>query len=155
MLRTHEQGLGHMGKNYALTFGKLAIILVISGPDTTNVTTLVANIFADGISMIIPTSQISISVIETGAYQEADILRISKHCIEWNIIVKNVDELSKRINQAFVIAISERPAPVPISFFKNITTIISRKPILLKYTIPKNLDNHLLSIFYQKTLTKM
>lgn len=144
-----------MVKNYALTFGKLAIILVISGPDTTNIITLMANIFANGIPMIIHTGQLSISVIETGAYQEADILRISKRCIEWNIIVKNVDELSKRINQAFAIAISERRGPVSKSFSKNITTIISRKPILLKYTIPKNLDNHFLSIFYQKALTKM
>ena len=152
VLPKHEQGAGHMAEGYARVSGKPGIVLVTSGPGATNVTTPMANAFADGIPMIVFTGQVPTSVIGTDSFQEADILGISRHCTKWNTMVKSVEELPRRINQAFEIATSGRPGPVLIDLPKNVTAAILRKPILLENASPRCLDRYHSNIFRRESL---
>ncbi|KAJ7085182.1 thiamine diphosphate-binding protein [Mycena belliarum] len=91
VLPRHEQGAGHMAEGYARVSGKPGVVLVTSGPGATNV--------------------VATSAISSDAFQEADIVGISRSCTKWNIIVKDIAELPRRINEAFKIATSGRPVP--------------------------------------------
>lgn len=136
VLPRHEQGAGHMAEGYARASGKPGVVLVTSGPGATNVVTPMADALADGVPMVVFTGQVSTSAIGTDAFQEADVVGISRSCTKWNVMVRSVEELPLRINEAFEIAVSGRPGPVLVDLPKDVTAAILKNPIPTKTTLP-------------------
>ncbi|KAG2182293.1 hypothetical protein INT43_007220 [Umbelopsis isabellina] len=130
ILPRHEQGAGHMAEGYARATGKPGVVLVTSGPGATNVVTPMADALADGTPMVVFTGQVVTTAIGTDAFQEADVVGISRACTKWNVMVKDIAELPRRINEAFEIATSGRPGPVLVDLPKDVTAGILRRPIL-------------------------
>ena len=78
------------------------------------------------------------SAIGTDAFQEADVVGISRSCTKWNVMVRSIEELPLRINEAFEIAVSGRPGPVLVDLPKDVTAAILKNPIPTKTTLPSN-----------------
>lgn len=136
VLPRHEQGAGHMAEGYARVTGKPGVVLVTSGPGATNVITPMADALMDGVPLVVFTGQVPTTSIGTDAFQEADVIGISRPCTKWNVMVKNVAELPRRINEAFEIATSGRPGPVLVDLPKDVTAAILRESIPINATIP-------------------
>lgn len=140
ILPRHEQGAGHMAEGYARVSGKPGIVLVTSGPGATNTITPLQDAYSDGTPLIVFTGQVATSAIGSDAFQEADVIGISRSCTKWNVMVKDVSDLPRRINEAFKIATSGRPGPVLVDLPKDMTAGILRTPIPIKYTQPELID---------------
>ncbi|EYE98283.1 acetolactate synthase catalytic subunit [Aspergillus ruber CBS 135680] len=136
VLPKHEQGAGHMAEGYARASGKPGVVLVTSGPGATNVITPMQDALSDGTPMVVFCGQVPTSSIGTDSFQEADVVGISRACTKWNVMVKSVAELPRRIQEAFEIATSGRPGPVLVDLPKDITAGILRKPIPMNSTLP-------------------
>ncbi|ODQ63746.1 acetolactate synthase [Nadsonia fulvescens var. elongata DSM 6958] len=136
VLPRHEQGAGHMAEGYAKASGKPGVVLVTSGPGATNVITPMQDALSDGIPLVVFCGQVATTAIGTDAFQEADVIGISRSCTKWNVMVKNVAELPKRINEAFEIATSGRPGPVLVDLPKDVTAAILHQAIPMKSSIP-------------------
>lgn len=132
----HEQGAGHMAEGYARATGKAGVVVVTSGPGATNVITPMQDALSDGTPMVVFTGQVATGSIGTDAFQEADVVGISRSCTKWNVMVKNIAELPRRINEAFEIATSGRPGPVLVDLPKDVTSAILRESIPTASTIP-------------------
>lgn len=143
ILPRHEQGAGHMAEGYARVSGKPGVVLVTSGPGATNTITPMQDALSDGTPMIVFTGQVAQSVIGSDAFQEADVIGISRSCTKWNTMVKDIAELPRRINEAFKIATSGRPGPVLVDLPKDVTAAILRTPIPLRYTQPELIEHTL------------
>jgi len=91
---------------------------------------------SDGTPMVVFCGQVALSAIGSDAFQEADIVGISRSCTKWNVMVKDIAELPRRINEAFRIATSGRPGPVLVDLPKDVTAAVLRQPIPLRYTQP-------------------
>ncbi|CAG8728148.1 12140_t:CDS:2, partial [Dentiscutata heterogama] len=127
ILPRHEQGAGHMAEGYARASGKPGIVLVTSGPGATNAITPMQDALSDGTPLIVFCGQVPTSSIGTDAFQEADV---------WNVMVKDVADLPRRITEAFEIATTGRPGPVLVDLPKDVTASILKKPIPTQYTLP-------------------
>lgn len=136
ILPRHEQGAGHMAEGYARVTGKPGIVLVTSGPGATNVITPMQDALSDGTPMVVFCGQVATSAIGSDAFQEADVVGISRSCTKWNVMVKDIAELPRRINEAFKIATSGRPGPVLVDLPKDVTAGILRQPIPKKSIQP-------------------
>ncbi|KAF9532848.1 thiamine diphosphate-binding protein [Crepidotus variabilis] len=136
VLPRHEQGAGHMAEGYARVSGLPGVVLVTSGPGATNVITPMQDALSDGIPLVVFSGQVATSAIGSDAFQEADIVGISRSCTKWNIMVQSIEELPRRINEAFKIATSGRPGPVLVDLPKDITAGILRTPLPYKATTP-------------------
>ena len=101
ILPRHEQGAGHMAEGYARASGKPGVVVVTSGPGATNTITPMQDALMDGTPMVVFSGQVVTSAIGSDAFQEADTVGISRACTKWNVMVKNVAELPRRINEAF------------------------------------------------------
>ncbi|KAI9675814.1 MAG: Acetolactate synthase, mitochondrial [Trizodia sp. TS-e1964] len=138
ILPRHEQGAGHMAEGYARASGKPGVVLVTSGPGATNVVTPMQDALSDGTPMVVFCGQVVTSAIGTDAFQEADVIGISRACTKWNVMVKNVAELPRRITEAFEIATSGRPGPVLVDLPKDVTASILRKSIPTTSSLPSH-----------------
>jgi acetolactate synthase-1/2/3 large subunit len=136
VLPRHEQGAGHMAEGYARVSGKPGVVLVTSGPGATNVVTPMQDAMSDGIPLVVFCGQVATSAIGSDAFQEADIVGISRSCTKWNVMVKDISELPRRINEAFKIATSGRPGPVLVDLPKDVTAGILRSPLPYRATTP-------------------
>lgn len=136
ILPRHEQGAGHMAEGYAKVSGKPGVVLVTSGPGATNVVTPMQDALSDGVPLVVFCGQVATSAIGSDAFQEADIVGISRSCTKWNVMVKDIAELPRRINEAFKIATSGRPGPVLVDLPKDVTAGILRQPLPFKATTP-------------------
>jgi len=136
ILPRHEQGAGHMAQGYARASGKPGVVLVTSGPGATNVVTPIQDALSDGTPLVVFCGQVPTTAIGTDAFQEADVIGISRACTKWNVMVKNVAELPRRINEAFEIATSGRPGPVLVDLPKDVTAGILRKAIPILPSLP-------------------
>lgn len=136
VLPRHEQGAGHMAEGYARASGKPGIVLVTSGPGATNVITPMQDALSDGTPMIVFSGQVVTAAIGSDAFQEADVVGISRSCTKWNVMVKSVAELPRRINEAFEIATSGRPGPVLVDLPKDVTAGVLRRAIPTSSAIP-------------------
>eukprot|EP00833_Pecoramyces_ruminatium_P013741 jgi/Orpsp1_1/1187773/evm.model.d7180000060045.1 len=117
----HEQGAGHMAEGYAKSTGKVGVIIVTSGPGATNIITPLADALNDGIPLVAFSAQVPTFAVGTDAFQEADMVGISRSCTKWNCIVKDIRELPRRIEEAFKIATTGRPGPVLLDIPKDIS----------------------------------
>jgi acetolactate synthase-1/2/3 large subunit len=127
-----------MAEGYARASGKTGVVLVTSGPGATNVITPMQDALMDGTPMVVFCGQVPTTAIGSDAFQEADIIGISRACTKWNVMVKNIAELPRRINEAFEIATSGRPGPVLVDLPKDVTGAVLRRaiPALAGSTIP-------------------
>ncbi|KAI1780108.1 acetolactate synthase [Hypoxylon cercidicola] len=136
ILPKHEQGAGHMAEGYARASGKPGVVLVTSGPGATNVITPIQDAFSDGTPLVVFCGQVVTGAIGSDAFQEADVIGISRSCTKWNVMVKNIAELPRRINEAFDIATSGRPGPVVVDLPKDVTAGVLRKAIPTESALP-------------------
>ena len=120
ILVRHEQAAVHAADGYARASGKVGVCLVTSGPGATNTVTGIATAYMDSIPMVIFTGQVPTQLIGNDAFQEADIVGITRPCTKHNYLVKNVADLATTIKQAFYIARTGRPGPVLIDLPKNV-----------------------------------
>lgn len=135
----HEQGAGHMAEGYARVTGKPGIVVVTSGPGATNVVTPMQDALSDGTPMVVFTGQVATNAIGTDAFQEADVVGITRSCTKWAVMVKSIEEMPRRINEAFEIATSGRPGPVLVDLPKDVTAGVLRRAIPTETTIPSRL----------------
>jgi acetolactate synthase-1/2/3 large subunit len=136
ILSRHEQGAGHMAEGYARVTGKPGVCLVTSGPGATNTVTPLADAYMDGTPMIVFSGQVATSAIGTDAFQEADVTGITRPCTKWNVLVKDVRDLPRRINEAFLIATTGRPGPVVVDLPKDMTASILNEPVRTEPYLP-------------------
>jgi acetolactate synthase-1/2/3 large subunit len=139
ILPRHEQGAGHMAEGYARVSGLPGVVIVTSGPGATNVITPMQNALSDGTPLVVFTGQVAQTLIGSDSFQEADVIGISRSCTKWNIMVKDIAEMPRRINEAFKIATSGRPGPVLVDLPKDVTAAILRTPLPYKVTTPGKL----------------
>ena len=112
ILVRHEQGATHAADGYARSSGKPGVVLVTSGPGATNAVTGIATAHMDSIPMVILSGQVPMAVIGSDAFQEADIVGITRPCVKHNFLVKDVTKLASTIKKAFYLATTGRPGPV-------------------------------------------
>lgn len=115
----HEQGGTHAAEGYARVTGKPGVVLVTSGPGATNTVTGITNAMMDSIPMVIFTGQVPSSMIGNDAFQEADIVGITRPITKHSYLVKDVNRLGDVIKEAFIIAASGRPGPVLVDLPKD------------------------------------
>ncbi|MGD9579940.1 MAG: biosynthetic-type acetolactate synthase large subunit [Vampirovibrionia bacterium] len=118
----HEQGAAHAAEGYARVSGKPGVILVTSGPGACNTVTGIANAYYDGYPLVVFTGQVSSNLIGNDAFQEADIVGITRPCCKHNYLVKDVNDLPRIIKEAFHIATTGKPGPVVIDLPKDVLT---------------------------------
>ena len=115
----HEQGGTHAAEGYARVTGKPGVVLVTSGPGATNTVTGITNAMMDSIPMVIFTGQVPSNMIGNDAFQEADIVGITRPITKHSYLVKDVNQLGDVIKEAFQIAASGRPGPVLVDLPKD------------------------------------
>ncbi|WP_025209757.1 biosynthetic-type acetolactate synthase large subunit [Hippea sp. KM1] len=120
VLTRHEQAAVHMADGYARVTGKPGVVLVTSGPGATNTVTGIATAYMDSIPLVVFTGQVPTHLIGNDAFQEADIVGMTRSCTKYNFLVKDVKDLAYTIKKAFYIATTGRPGPVLIDFPKDV-----------------------------------
>ncbi|HCC68728.1 MAG TPA: biosynthetic-type acetolactate synthase large subunit [Nitrospiraceae bacterium] len=120
ILTRHEQGAVHAADGYARASGRPGVALVTSGPGATNTVTGIATAFMDSIPVIVFSGQVPTMLIGNDAFQEADIVGITRPCTKYNYLVKDVNDLARIIREAFHIATTGRPGPVLIDLPKDV-----------------------------------
>ncbi len=136
ILTRHEQGAGHMAEGYARASGKPGVVLVTSGPGATNTVTPLQDALMDGTPIVVFSGQVATFAIGTDAFQEADVTGITRPCTKWNVLVKDVRDIPRRINEAFHIATTGRPGPVLVDLPKDVTAAIVNEPVRFDPHLP-------------------
>jgi acetolactate synthase-1/2/3 large subunit len=121
ILTRHEQGAIHAADGYARASGKVGVALVTSGPGATNTVTGIATASMDSIPLVVFSGQVPTMLIGNDAFQEADIVGITRPCTKHNYLVKDINDLAKTVKEAFHIAATGRPGPVLIDLPKDVT----------------------------------
>ncbi len=122
VLPRHEQGLIHEAEGYAKSTGKVGVCLVTSGPGATNIVTGLADAHYDNVPLVCFTGQVPLALIGNDAFQEVDIVGITRSITKYSVTVRNRAELGKIIKMAFHIAQTGKPGPVLIDLPKDIQT---------------------------------
>ncbi len=131
VLVRHEQAAVHAADAYGRVKGEVGVALVTSGPGATNTVTGIASAYCDSIPMVVFTGQVPTGLIGNDAFQEVDIIGITRPCTKHNYLVKNAEDLVPTIREAFYIARTGRPGPVLIDLPKDI--VVGK----LNFTKPK------------------
>ena len=116
----HEQAAVHAAEGYARVSGKCGVVLVTSGPGATNTVTGIADAYLDGTPLLVLTGQVMADLLHQDAFQEVDILSITKSCTKKNYQVKDVKNLERTLTEAFKTAMSGRQGPVLVDITKNV-----------------------------------
>src|ERR1700742_424282 len=120
VLVRHEQGAAHAAEGYARSTGKPGVVLVTSGPGATNAVTGLTDALMDSIPLVVLTGQVATHLIGTDAFQECDTVGITRPCTKHNWLVKDVNDLSRVLHEAFQIATTGRPGPVVVDIPKDV-----------------------------------
>ena len=130
----HEQAAVHAAEGYARVSGRAGVAIVTSGPGACNTVTGLANAYYDGTPLVLITGQVNSSLIGGDAFQEADVVGITRSCCKHNYLVKDVKDLAKTVQEAFYIATTGKKGPVvidiPVDIFNAKHT----------FTYPKNVE---------------
>jgi acetolactate synthase-1/2/3 large subunit len=121
ILVRHEQGAVHAADGYARASGKTGVCLVTSGPGATNTVTGIATAYMDSIPLVVFTGQVPTQLIGNDAFQEVDIVGITRPCTKHNYLVQSAEEFGRIIKEAFYLARSGRPGPVLVDIPKDVT----------------------------------
>lgn len=135
VLVRHEQGAGHMADGYARSSGKPGVCLVTSGPGATNLVTALSTAYSDSHPIVAITGQVPTTAVGTDAFQEADVVGITRPCTKYNILVKDVRDLPRHMKEAFYIATTGRPGPVLIDVPKDV-----QRAVLEDYVYPTEVN---------------
>jgi len=133
ILVRHEQAAVHMADGYARAAGKAGVVLVTSGPGATNTVTGIATAFMDSIPMVILCGQVPSNLIGEDAFQETDMMGVSRPVVKHNMAVRHASEIPEVLKKAFYIAESGRPGPVVVDIPKDMTAPNER----FEYVHPK------------------
>lgn len=120
ILPRHEQAGVHAADGYARATGKVGVAFATSGPGATNTVTGIATAYMDSIPLVIVTGQVPTALIGNDAFQEADIIGITRSCTKHNFLVRDVKDLATIMKKAFYIARSGRPGPVLVDLPKDV-----------------------------------
>ncbi len=120
ILTRHEQGATHAAEGYAKATGKPGVVLVTSGPGATNTVTGIADAYMDSIPIVVFTGQVATKLIGNDAFQEADIVGITRPITKHNYLVKDIRDLARTIKEAFYLATTGRPGPVLVDLPKDV-----------------------------------
>jgi acetolactate synthase I/II/III large subunit len=133
ILVRHEQAAAHMADGYARASGKAGVVLVTSGPGATNTITGIATAFMDSIPMVVLSGQVASNMVGTDAFQETDMVGISRPIVKHSFMIKDPREIPEVIKKAFYIAQSGRPGPVVVDIPKDMTNPAEK----FEYSYPK------------------
>lgn len=122
ILVRHEQAAVHAAEGYAKATNKPGVVLVTSGPGATNAVTGIADAYMDSVPLVVFTGQVPRALIGNDAFQEVDIVGITRPCVKHNFLVTDVKDLATTIKKAFYLASTGRPGPVLVDIPKDITT---------------------------------
>ncbi|QGM80851.1 acetolactate synthase 3 large subunit [Otariodibacter oris] len=135
VLVRHEQGAVHMADGYARATGKVGCVLVTSGPGATNAITGIATAYSDSIPLVVFSGQVPSSLIGSDAFQECDMVGISRPVVKHSFLVKNAEDIPEIIKKAFYIASTGRPGPVVIDLPKDVVNPANK----FNYHYPKEI----------------
>jgi len=121
ILVRHEQAATHAADAYARSTGKPGVVLVTSGPGATNAVTGIATAYMDSIPMVVISGQVPSAVIGSDAFQEVDMVGITRPCVKHNFLISNVADIAETMKKAFYVATTGRPGPVVVDIPKDIT----------------------------------
>ncbi|MHB8808565.1 MAG: biosynthetic-type acetolactate synthase large subunit [Desulfobulbaceae bacterium] len=145
ILVRHEQGAVHAADGYARATGEVGVALLTSGPGATNGVTAIATAHADSIPLVVLTGQVPTALIGNDAFQEVDIVGITRPCTKHNYLVSNPNDLVPTIREAFYLAATGRPGPVLVDLPKDVVasmiTFPEKKKIKMQ-TYQPNYDPH-------------
>jgi acetolactate synthase-1/2/3 large subunit len=130
ILVRHEQGAVHAADGYARAAGKVGVCLVTSGPGVTNTVTGIASAYMDSVPVVILSGQVPTALIGNDAFQEVDIVGITRPCTKHNYLVMTIEDLASTVKEAFYLARSGRPGPILVDIPKDITKDV------MEYTPP-------------------
>ena len=133
ILVRHEQAAVHMADGYARATGKVGCVLVTSGPGATNAITGIATAYADSIPLVVLSGQVPSGLIGSDAFQECDMIGISRPVVKHSFLVKNSEDIPTIIKKAFYIASTGRPGPVVIDLPKDAVNPLNK----FAYTYPE------------------
>ncbi|CNI71717.1 acetolactate synthase 3 catalytic subunit [Yersinia frederiksenii] len=120
VLVRHEQGAVHMADGYARATGEVGVVLVTSGPGATNAITGIATAYMDSVPMVVLSGQVPSSLIGYDAFQECDMVGISRPVVKHSFLVKRTEDIPSVLKKAFYLASTGRPGPVVIDLPKDI-----------------------------------
>ena len=121
ILVRHEQAATHMADAYARSTGRPGVVLVTSGPGATNAITGIATAYMDSIPLVVISAQVTNELIGTDAFQETDMVGVSRPVVKHSYMVKSATEFPRIVKEAFYIALSGRPGPVVVDVPKDTT----------------------------------
>jgi acetolactate synthase-1/2/3 large subunit len=121
VLVRHEQAAVHSADGYARASGGVGVCLVTSGPGVTNTVTGIASAYMDSVPMVILSGQVPTALIGNDAFQEVDIVGITRPCTKHNYLVMSIEELAATVKEAFHLARSGRPGPILVDIPKDVT----------------------------------
>ena len=133
ILVRHEQAAVHMADGYARATGKVGCVLVTSGPGATNAITGIATAYADSIPLVVLSGQVPSGLIGSDAFQECDMIGISRPVVKHSFLVKSSEDIPTIIKKAFYIASTGRPGPVVIDLPKDVVNPLNK----FAYTYPE------------------
>ena len=133
ILVRHEQAAAHMADGYARATGKPGVVLVTSGPGATNTITGIATAYMDSIPMVVISGQVASNMVGSDAFQETDMVGVSRPIVKHSFMVKDPREIPEVIKKAFYLAQSGRPGPVVIDIPKDMTNPADK----FEYSYPK------------------
>ncbi|UJJ30484.1 acetolactate synthase 3 large subunit [Halopseudomonas maritima] len=133
ILVRHEQAAAHMADGYARATGKPGVVLVTSGPGATNTVTGIATAYMDSIPMVVISGQVVSNMVGSDAFQETDMVGVSRPIVKHSFMVKDPREIPEVIKKAFYLAQTGRPGPVVIDIPKDMTNPADK----FEYSYPK------------------
>ena len=133
ILVRHEQAATHMADGYARATGKAGVVLVTSGPGATNAITGIATAYMDSIPMVVLSGQVPSNMVGTDAFQETDMIGISRPIVKHSFMIKHASEIPEVLKKAFYLAESGRPGPVVVDIPKDMTNPAEK----FEYVYPK------------------
>ena len=145
ILVRHEQGAVHAADGYARATGEVGVALLTSGPGATNGVTAIATAHCDSIPLVVLTGQVPTALIGNDAFQEVDIVGITRPCTKHNYLVSNPADLVPTIREAFYLAATGRPGPVLVDLPKDVVASLLSYPEKKKIkmqTYQPNYDPH-------------
>lgn len=128
ILVRHEQAAGHMADAYSRSTGETGVVLVTSGPGATNTITAIATAYMDSIPMVVISGQVPSHLVGEDAFQETDMLGISRPVVKHSFQVRHASEIPMIVKKAFYIASTGRPGPVVIDISKDMTNPAEKFP---------------------------
>lgn len=134
VLVRHEQAAVHAADAFARATGKVGVALVTSGPGATNAVTGIATAYMDSVPLVVISGQVPTAAIGMDAFQEVDMVGVTRPCVKHNFLVKDVKDIAKTIKKAFYIAASGRPGPVVVDIPKDITAELA------EFEYPKSVE---------------